>query len=224
MLGSATKLQNERKIKLDGAVTGEVNFDGGKDVTISTKQNNIAVLEGKVITNPREGEETYHLNMYDLDFPEGFNADNCVCMAFGLNSFDDNTGGYSYDILSPRVLKDDFDPRVMVRSSFFRNILLGTVNDTSKIVITINTPYTEVKEISYRIVLMKIENKEENYILGDVNGDGVINEADLQMLKDYIEGKRALTIAQFKAADMNEDGGVDIIDLALLKRKLGIEE
>ncbi len=41
MLGSATKLKNTRNIKLQGAVSGNTNFDGSKDIVIDTEFNDI---------------------------------------------------------------------------------------------------------------------------------------------------------------------------------------
>lgn len=42
---TATKLQNVRKIKLEGNITGECDFDGSRDVTIQVNSSNIVVLE-----------------------------------------------------------------------------------------------------------------------------------------------------------------------------------
>ena len=46
MLGSATKLQTKRNIKLQGAVSGNADFDGSGNVVIETAQANIAVITG----------------------------------------------------------------------------------------------------------------------------------------------------------------------------------
>ena len=46
-------------------------------------------------------------------------------------------------------------------------------------------------------------------IRGDLNGDGVLNQADQDMILAIIEGRAAFNAA----ADLNEDGTVDLLDL-----------
>jgi len=54
---------------------------------------------------------------------------------------------------------------------------------------------------------------------GDANGDGVVDAKDVQAIADYVAGK---PVANFdrNAADLAEDGEVDIRDLAFLIREL----
>lgn len=51
-------------------------------------------------------------------------------------------------------------------------------------------------------------------LIGDVNKDGVINEADRAALMDVIEGGDATGLA----ADLNGDGRIDIVDLEYFAR------
>lgn len=66
---------------------------------------------------------------------------------------------------------------------------------------------------------------EEDYVLGDADGDGVLTPKDAaQVLKAYAQ-LVTLTDAQKKAADFNKDGNVDAKDaLAILKSLAGIKE
>ncbi|WP_040197848.1 NPCBM/NEW2 domain-containing protein [Candidatus Soleaferrea massiliensis] len=52
---------------------------------------------------------------------------------------------------------------------------------------------------------------------GDVNGDGILDDKDLALLKQYITGQVSFTEEQFKAGDVNEDGKINVIDLLNLK-------
>lgn len=45
---TATKLKNSRKIKIEGNITGECDFDGSKDVTIQVNSSNVVVLEKEI--------------------------------------------------------------------------------------------------------------------------------------------------------------------------------
>jgi uncharacterized repeat protein (TIGR02543 family) len=53
-------------------------------------------------------------------------------------------------------------------------------------------------------------------MLGDVNGDGVIDVRDVVLVQRHILGKITLTAEQFKAADINGDGLVDARDVTLI--------
>ena len=57
-------------------------------------------------------------------------------------------------------------------------------------------------------------------LLGDLNGDGQVDNADLVTLARAIVGIVKLTDTQTTAADMNKDGMVDNQDLVLLARQL----
>ncbi|WP_040197058.1 NPCBM/NEW2 domain-containing protein [Candidatus Soleaferrea massiliensis] len=52
-----------------------------------------------------------------------------------------------------------------------------------------------------------------NVVGGDVNADGVLDQRDLQMIKDYISGVISFTPEQFTLADYNGDGRVNVLDL-----------
>ena len=56
-------------------------------------------------------------------------------------------------------------------------------------------------------------------LAGDVNGDGLVDAADYEMLKSYIVGKPVEDIVP-AAADLNTDGKVNAVDLLLLINKL----
>ncbi len=57
-------------------------------------------------------------------------------------------------------------------------------------------------------------------ILGDVNGDKVIDALDFAMFKQYLLGKITVTPEALHVMDMNADGNVDAIDFALFKKMI----
>ncbi|NMB34614.1 MAG: endoglucanase [Clostridium sp.] len=60
-----------------------------------------------------------------------------------------------------------------------------------------------------------------NVLLGDINGDKVIDCLDLTVMKRYVlKMLTDLTSEQFTAGDINGDGRIDVLDVMLLKRIL----
>lgn len=58
-------------------------------------------------------------------------------------------------------------------------------------------------------------NVEAPYVLGDVNGDGFIDVADISAVTNDILGK-ANTVFIREAADMNSDGFIDVSDISAI--------
>ena len=58
----------------------------------------------------------------------------------------------------------------------------------------------------------------EDTVPGDVNADGVVNTSDLINLQKYLLGTGKLTSPS--AADIDESGSINILDLLLLKKSL----
>lgn len=51
---------------------------------------------------------------------------------------------------------------------------------------------------------------------GDVNNDGKIDNDDIKLVKDHLDGKITLDKEQLESADMDGDGKVDLRDLRLM--------
>lgn len=212
---TATKLQTARKITLDGAIKGEIRFDGNSDVVVNTIQNNMAVISGQMIL---EANSQSNLNnnieqqtILNIDFPKGFNKDNCFCLTFGIKTNEDKN--YSYGV------GDSISNRSFT-GSLIRNVILGASDDNSKIALHVWQPSTSQKTAYYRLVLMKIPTYIEgvDYKLGDVDQNGKVEEKDGDMVLQYTVGKSGLTEQQLKAADVNKDGKVEALDAAIIKR------
>ena len=57
-------------------------------------------------------------------------------------------------------------------------------------------------------------------LTGDVDGNGELGVSDVILVQKYLLGIGKLTPEQYSAADLDENGCVDIFDLALLKRNV----
>ena len=159
-------------------------------------EDNVAVIYGKVNTSAVTGESTVFTTV-KIDFPEGFNKDNCVVVSTGIKRTSENNG-YSFEHTSLT------DPRTWLRGGIGRIVTFNYHND-GKITFSIETPFTEAYEFEYKIVLMKIEPDVSNYELGDVNMDGQVTEADYTLLQNYLNGTGTLNEKQFKLADMDSN-------------------
>ena len=75
-----------------------------------------------------------------------------------------------------------------------------------------NRYYTETSSI--------IAVKTNAISLGDLNADNTLTTADAVFLQNYLLNAATLTADQQQAADLNADGVVNALDLALLRQKL----
>lgn len=92
---TASKLKEARNIKLQGAVSGNINFDGSKNVTIETTQSNSLVL---YIEGPeyKEGVAVDPNASVVKDLPDGWNASNCAIIScMSANNYLDAESGKS---------------------------------------------------------------------------------------------------------------------------------
>ncbi|WP_159641824.1 dockerin type I repeat-containing protein [Erysipelothrix anatis] len=75
---------------------------------------------------------------------------------------------------------------------------------------------------------LKHKEQRNDYLVGDVNGDGILNISDMAMIKSHLMGVRRLEREEQLRADINKDGIVDGTDLELVRiiiqRKLGVYE
>ena len=143
MLGTATKLQTARNIKLQGAVSGKANFDGSENVIINTTQTNITVLKGQLV----EGEA-------NINYPSGYTKDNCVIISFSMENTNLKNSHWAYGGL--------FDSSSYVGAAVPYKIYMNVSNISIRIkniVLLDNEPVHEGEvspPFNYRLILMKI--------------------------------------------------------------------
>lgn len=83
-----------------------------------------------------------------IDFPTGFNKDNCVCIALGMRI--DTNKNYSYGTSSSISNQ-------AVSGSFPRHVVLGAADDNTKISLQVWQSATSKKTVYYKIVLMRTD-------------------------------------------------------------------
>ncbi len=154
---TADRLKTARKIKLTGAVSGEASFDGSKDVTITTTQANIAILEGK-LAQDNDSDEV------NVPYPEKFNKQNCVVISYAC------TGGTTSQLFTVGSL---YDSRSYIRGGLPMAVTLrdNDIAICAKRITMIDGQSPSVGYLSsgsmvsfkYRVILMKICEEERKY-------------------------------------------------------------
>lgn len=138
---TSNKLSTKRTIAVSGAVSGSTEFDGSGNVTIITKQANIAVITG------RTGENAGIINL-----PEGFNANNSVIIGLLLNSHNKpENWGYGSTMDSSNSLTGCFPVKVYLKNT---NAII-TVKDI-EIIDGQNPTIISPPDLNFKLVLMKI--------------------------------------------------------------------
>ena len=192
MLGSATKLQTARKVEISGAVKGSASFDGSKNINIITEQNNIVIIQGKINLEMEAGSEV-EMGQTNIKYPAGYTKDNCVIISImARNSAQSSNMGYSYGVLADENYSGVINAAAMGKYAVLKAdaIMLTMRYDWNA---TMSTKRTDAYD--YKIILMKLPTYEEgvDYTLGDVNGDGQINNDDIEMIKKYTLHTAGLT-------------------------------
>ncbi len=66
----------------------------------------------------------------------------------------------------------------------------------------------------------QFEPMEESFVRGDVNGDGLFSAADMVLLQKWLLNVPDVKLADWKAADLLEDGQLDVYDLCQMRSEL----
>ena len=69
-------------------------------------------------------------------------------------------------------------------------------------------------------IVPEIHSAPPSHVNGDLDGDGELSTEDARSLADILTGKTAICEETWKAADFNNDGTVNAVDLTLLKQLL----
>ena len=138
---TATKLATARNIKLQGAVSGNANFDGSGNVIITTTQANIAILTGTLTLADGYASGT-------INYPNGFNSSNCVVLSFmAHNTSAGNVMGYGYVEKSVGYIAGAIGHCVSMKRD---NINIHINNPTD------GSHSSGTDTFAYKIVLMKV--------------------------------------------------------------------
>ncbi len=146
---------------------------------------------------------TYNVNNMEIEFeynnktytqPE-FHIENSNSIVFKLpDELINDLGGANKQILNP----------------FDLNVKIKNLTDNKG----------DITNLDYDIYFYDVNNPEAEHILGDVDGNGVINATDYTMIVRYLKGYETLSRAQLKAADVDGNEVVNATDYTKIVRYL----
>lgn len=114
----------------------------------NSKFSNYVVLEGKVTLQAAEESGAYKQTIWDIPFPNGYNKDNCCCIAFGSKVNEQD--GYSYELgIQGNTVSS-------MTGNIYRCVIVGARQDSSKISCQAYNCFQVAKTLYYKIVLMRI--------------------------------------------------------------------
>lgn len=204
--------------KNGGIITGDLEVLGSLETDTLKNSNgekyfnmdNICVLLGNKTlgANSSSSGMEYAQTTWDINYPTGFNKNNCIVLAFQGN-LDNNekVGAFGVSPNTATAAAIGTLPRTVMMKNDAINLQVW------------NPAYSE-KTYHYKLVLMKIEIDIGSYELGDINMDRQVTEADYNIMTGFIAGNNILTGKQFKLADMNSDGVINSADIALIINKI----
>ncbi|SFB87092.1 dockerin type I repeat-containing protein [Ruminococcus albus] len=185
----------------------------GKEITIETpaiKEVNISLTEPKAGENIKNAAvvESDNVKIYRMGYDKRedgivyenrfYDAVNWYCEGDLLTSAATFEAGKEYDVLFFVENKEDGE----------------TLADDTKIYVNGKEAKKEVSIYPDRILYgITFECKGSELLLGDVNGDGVINVTDISKAAAHVKGKKLLTGDALKRADVNSDGVVNVTDV-----------
>lgn len=222
-------------------------FEEVKNGTAYTLKSDVAAITVNII----EGSSNWTSRQsYRLDYPEGFNKDNCLvisCMRSSAVSEHFSTGVigcalYENEISIDPVYSNDICKILLMKIPIYDNVMLGDVNLDGQVNnddLLLIQGFLQGKNAltSKQLQAADMNNDGEvmttdyvllknqlisQYQLGDVNMDGVIDQKDLTLLRNYLENSQnyPLNTIQLALADVTKDGSVNSADLNKLNKYL----
>lgn len=135
-----------------------------------------------------------------------------------------------YPIFKSSVTYSINDYSVDDNSNIISKIVVGTTENNFKSHITLGNNYSVTVDSSNNLIYTgsktKIYNSSNlikeftNVVTGDINGDAVINSADLLKIRQHLIGVKPLNGIYFTASDINYDNTVNSADLLRIRQHL----
>lgn len=153
------------------------------------------IIPGKVTTVGRDAFQNC-ASIKEIVFPKK--------VSFIGGSYGDNMGE-SIKVLNPEC---EFDSN---RPYYFGKTIYGYDGSTAE---------SFAKDHNLTFISLGAAPEADTSVYCDVNDDGIFNIADVVILQEWLAAVPDTTLDNWKAADLCEDGKLNVIDLCMMKRML----
>ncbi len=200
----------------------EMAIQGLEEVTIVTDSIIVVEEENSVAGETVEVSITLENNPGISAMKLTVNYDETALKLVGITYGDEFTGAYQHtpaDLGSPVNLNWVSLSEVTTNDVIFANLKFEVLDTATEGVYDITVTYDpeNVHDELAQNVTFDIDNgsvEVMDYVLGDVNGDGMINNKDVFRLLNYVSDSS--TVILIYAADLNDDGRIDNADVLAL--------
>ena len=203
-------------VKYDGNPHSvEINIDKDSNATIKYMDSNDEYTLDEVPTYTNVGTYTTKYKVYINDnYTEYFGQKTLEIeddVSYIINKYDvDETNKYISKIMVNTEV-NNFTPNIILGYGYGIDVDTKTINNKQLL-------YTGGKT---RIMHgLDIYTQYTNIVIGDINGDGAINSADLLKIRQHLLGTNILTGAYFLSSDINYDSTINSADLLRVRQHL----
>ncbi len=167
---------------------------------LKVTEPNIDQIE--ILTLPHTMLTTYHSCCAgrDLEQPENLHIQNPIL----VDTHYEINASYNGEPIS----KNDYLLQFYFSTTYSYSYALNAVGQPQGVAKKSNNPSVQYTDFVERILV----------IVGDLNGDQVVNANDSLIILQYVNGKKDLTEQQLIAADVNRDGIVNISDFLQIEK------
>ena len=148
---------------------------------------------------------------FQYELKDNYGYENVVIIAVGKSNLSNFNTNFTADSDLPMIMDEAFDYPIREQFSPYSGhkklVILGYEGELLGY-LTLNSG---VNNYAKNYILEIIEDNYDQSILGDINGDYILNVSDLLLIVDFI-----LEEIYDENADMNYDGGLNIQDITLM--------
>jgi len=151
------------------------------------------------------------LSDFQYELKDNYGYENVVIIAVGKSNIDNFNSNFCADSDLPLVMDEAFDFPIRAQfAPYSDHKEMAIVGYDGELIgnLALNSG---LNNFAKNYILGVLEENYDQSILGDINGDSILNINDLIIIVDFI-----LSEIYNESGDMNSDGGLNIQDISIL--------
>lgn len=148
---------------------------------------------------------------FQYELKDNYGYENVVIIAVGKSNIDNFNSNFCADSDLPLVMDEAFDFPIRAQfAPYSDHKEMAIVGYDGELIgnLALNSG---LNNFAKNYILGVLEENYDQSILGDINGDSILNINDLIIIVDFI-----LSEIYNESGDMNSDGGLNIQDISIL--------